>query len=192
MGKTTFMTAQEAKAFGLVDTIIGDHDMPVTASHDARVWAEFYRSGGVAPVSNVGPAPTSATVNVPSLREACPGADDTFLLKCVEDGSTVAEASREWMKTLDTEVKALRAEVAKNKPEPTFRVGGVKALGSESAEDGLPSADPDPVKVWNSEITKRVKKGMSRQAATSDLCRHDSALHAAYIEATNVQRRGIY
>lgn len=108
MDETTFMTAQEAKEFGFVDSILdGDTIMEgaVAACFDASAWAAYYQGvgelprgeeapeetnegGGEAPETDGAETPEKERVmpklTAKEIREACPGASAEFVLGQVE------------------------------------------------------------------------------------------------------------
>lgn len=108
MDETTFMTAEEAKEFGFVDSILdGDEIMEgaVAACFDASAWAAYYQGvgelprgeeapeetnegGGEAPETDGAETPEKERVmpklTAKEIREACPGASAEFVLGQVE------------------------------------------------------------------------------------------------------------
>ena len=113
MAATTWMTAEEAKDHGFVDSVISDGNMAgLAAFFDAQAWADFYAGRGPMPMAD-GPAaseeapeqteeeggggvPETNGAETPEeervmpkltakeIREACPGASAEFVLGQVE------------------------------------------------------------------------------------------------------------
>jgi ATP-dependent Clp endopeptidase proteolytic subunit ClpP len=109
MDETTFMTAEEAKEFGFVDSILdGDEIMEgaVAACFDASAWAAYYQGVGELPRGEEAPEETNEEggggvpetdgaetpekervmpkLTAKEIREACPGASAEFVLGQVE------------------------------------------------------------------------------------------------------------
>lgn len=111
MDDTTFMTADEAKDFGFVDTIVDGDDVieegRMAACFDVTAWHDFYtqnnpelmpelgdvspaalevEDGGGTPETETGTAPErdNHMLKISEIRAACPGADSDFITAQVE------------------------------------------------------------------------------------------------------------
>ena len=186
MQRTTFMTAEQAKEFGFVDTIVDGAVQPaMAASFDAQAWADFHAGRGPLPVEAVAQGGSVATVA--ELRATCAGAGDGFIVRALEEGWTVAEAQAHHMQVLSEQLAVVTAERDALKAQGTMRVLPTTAPGVEplSVEGAYRDSDGDPVAAWNEAMSERIEKGMTRVKAVSDIARTCPEIRAAYLAACN-------
>lgn len=159
MDETTFMTAEEAKEFGFVDSILdGDTIMEgaVAACFDASAWAAYYQGVGELPRGDEAPdettegggeAPETQGAETPEkeqimpkltakeIREACPGASAEFVLAQVE--ACEGDENRGLVDVL----KAHNAELAKENSavaEAAAKAEERAVAAEKRVETGLP------------------------------------------------------
>ncbi len=130
------------------------------------------------------------------LKACLPGADSDFLCSQLEKKATLDQAQSAWMEEQNKRViKANKAEAAANEAvkaaagKPGLNVEGE---GTGGDTDGEAAFGGDPIAEWDGKLAAKVKAGMSRAQASSQLNREVPGLREAYVAAYNAQHgRGV-
>lgn len=137
-------------------------------------------------------APKAATLQ--ELKAALPDASNDFVVAQLEANATLAVATKAFLAQQSAELKATQqklAEAEKAKTEaaaaqPT-KPAGQKTLGAGAA--ATTEAAGDPVSEWKQELATKIKAGVPRAQAVSQLNAERPELRAAYVAAVNAQSK---
>lgn len=127
--------------------------------------------------------PTAASLS--ELKSALVGASSDFILGVLERGATLQDAQESWI--LELSEKATRqAEETKRMQDAAAKKHstGVDPLGEE---EGARTADCNgsAADEWNEKLEQKVKRGMSRQKASSQVNRENPGLRQQFIAEYN-------
>lgn len=210
-GKETWMTAREAKDFGLVDEVTdplavaaGPIDLsqfraaPSWAAEAVAAWTEGSPPTPKETAEMTEPN-TPKAAGLAELKKALPGASAEFLISQLEAQATVETALTAFAKTTSDALAAaqlridqVNKELAETKAELAKRPAAASGLGvlplghAGGPQDG---GALDPVAQWNQELAAELKNyNGDRMKATAALVKRAPDLHANFIEAVNRNR----
>ncbi len=207
-GSGTWMTADEAKAAGLVDEVVGE--IKIAAKFDlneygydapAPLLALFDRKAAPnAPAAKKG-ATKMADKETPDamqpatleeLKAACDGASPEFLLRQLEAKATQAQAMKAWMVELKAQAEKAKSDAeaatkAKIEAEEQAKVSkpGVQPLNADAGK----TTDEDPIAAWNALVAEKAKTSRSKPDAVIAAAKENPELRAAYVEAFNARNK---
>lgn len=199
-GKDNWYTAREAKAAGLIDTIINDKSA-ANAEFVMTVPADILNELGVAiPTTETEEPEIMAEVKTPTpatakeIKALCQGATADFVLSQVENEATIDQVKDAWMANLAAEnaanaAKAVELQTELEKAKAAKASSGVDPV-SASAADTNDEVIDDPIDSFEIAVAQKMKTGKSRQQALSAVIAQDPNAHKAYLDAYN-QRHGL-
>lgn len=137
-------------------------------------------------------APETKAATLKELKAAIKGADDAFLVSCLDKEHTVAQAKDAWNERLQEklaasakELEELKAKTAKPaKPEAKTGVQPAGFAAKDTSEE-----PEDPIALWDEKLAAKMKQGMTKADAASALVKEEPKLHADYIAAWNRKYR---
>jgi len=215
MDETTFMTAEEAKEFGFVDSILdGDEIMEgaVAACFDASAWAAYYQGvgelprgeeapeqteeegGGGVPETNGAETPEEERVmpklTAKEIREACPGASAEFVLGQVEACESDENRGIEHvMKAHNAELAAQNATLAAQaqaaQTTQAPAVGVAPGVAPVAASGSNDEPEADPITAWEEAVAAGEAKKLTHAQAIRAVVVGKPELHKAYLVAHN-------
>ena len=124
----------------------------------------------------------SSDATLADLQAAMPRADNDFLIAQLEAHATIDQAKNAWMAEQDKRLAAKDQEL--DNAKAAAAKPGVAALGGAGGSTSTESFD-DPAAEFNSRVAEKVKAGMNKMRATSQVAQDDPDLHAAYITTYN-------
>lgn len=202
-GQDYWYTAREAKAAGLIDTIIHDKSA-FNAEFVASVPVEVLNELGIQQPEKKEPVimaeekknePVAATSK--EIKASCPGCSADFILAQLDKSATISDVKDAWSDQLANELKAEREksaaeaakvetltnEVSELKKKPgksgVSPVGGATNSG-DGAGDGV-----DPIATWNELVAAEFQVTKNRQTAMRNCVVNNPDAHKAFIEAYN-------
>lgn len=139
---------------------------------------------------------TPKAASIDEILAGCPGCDDSFVVAQMKAKATVASAQSAWMAEQNARLKAsaeavaaakLEAENAKKESRVVASAPeGVKPLGGGTAKTTDATAFAgDPVSAWQTELSAKIARGMSRQQAVQAINRENPELRKAFVAASN-------
>jgi len=215
MDETTFMTAEEAKEFGFVDSILdGDEIMEgaVAACFDASAWAAYYQGvgelprgedapqqteeegGGGVPETNGAETPEEERVmpklTAKEIREACPGASAEFVLGQVEACESDENRGIEHvLKAHNTELAAQNATLAAQaqaaQTTQAPAVGVAPGVAPVAASGSNDEPEADPITAWEEAVAAGEARKLTHAQAIRAVVVGKPELHKAYLVAHN-------
>lgn len=215
MDETTFMTAEEAKEFGFVDSILdGDEIMEgaVAACFDASAWAAYYQGvgelprgeeapeqteeegGGGVPETNGAETPEEERVmpklTAKEIREACPGASAEFVLGQVEACESDENRGIEHvLKAHNAELAAQNATLAAQaqaaQTTQAPAVGVAPGVAPVAASGSNDEPEADPITAWEEAVAAGEARKLTHAQAIRAVVVGKPELHKAYLVAHN-------
>lgn len=113
------------------------------------------------------------------LKEACPGASNTFLAGQLQSAADVTSAQRAYMELLSLELQARDGTLSALKAERASLQAELVALSSTSTSTSNAANE-----VW-SLVDKLVARGMSRREAHAKVMRDNPQLRQAFVAEMN-------
>lgn len=170
MAEETWLDASEALAQGFADKI----------TPELKVAAHF----DLADFQNV-PAMLQKDIAMPTVKEikdACPGCDDSFVIRQLEAGATVQVAMTAWMAEQQQQIATMKRAAPAAAP-------GVSPLGT--GRSSAPAAFiGDAIAMFDEEVQAVMERHkIPRYLASTRVCRKNPDLRAAYVQAWNETRR---
>jgi len=208
MSATTWMTADEAQAFGFVDAVIGEEAPSIAACFDMAAWQDYYRNGtplpelvsgeavsepevdegGEDPPVTVGESHKKEpeTMKLSDIKSACPGASADFVMAqfeaCEKDENrTLTDVATAFAveQTKALEVeRAARIAAETKQPESP----GVAPLAASGGND---EPEADPITAWEAAVSAGEAKKLTHAQAIRAVVVGKPELHKAYLVAHN-------
>jgi ATP-dependent protease ClpP protease subunit len=119
---------------------------------------------------------TSTPASFAELKAAFPRADASFIVAQQEAQATLPQAQAAYQAALENRLAAAESRAGK--------AVGVNVVPEGRMIDGSVS---DPISEWRDAMAALTAKGLSKQRATSKLVSEQPQLHAAYLEAYNLE-----
>jgi ATP-dependent Clp endopeptidase proteolytic subunit ClpP len=204
MTAETWMTANEAKDLGFVDSVT--ESLAVAASFDATNFANAPE--GFMSLVNSKPIPKQETkkmenekpqaATIAEIKAACEGATSEFIIAQIEAQATLAQAITAHAKALAAKLKAEteahakqieNAKIAHNQEIEALKAAqakpGVKPVASGEKIEG---EDSDPIAAYEGKLVEAKKSGLPADKAAAKVAKENPELRQAYIEAVNAKR----
>jgi len=130
---------------------------------------------------------------IAEIKAACPGANDSFVLKQLEAGATVQAAQTAFIAEQKQQIEAAKAEQTKAEKElqELKASGGKKHPGVEGLKEDAPggtttAGKPGAVEAWNAKVRELMaEEKLTKAEAVKAAARREPQMHADYLNAVN-------
>lgn len=178
--------AEDGLKNGLVD---GVQSLAATVAYVKGQTMEPKTKPATTPAAKPATTPDAATPQPATLRElkaSFPNSTAEFREACIEDGSTITEASTKWIAKVDAENAELRKAATEREAEAKAPATGVEPIGT-GAESKTAASDAEPI--WDELVAKYEKQLGSRQRAVARAVRDHPEAHYAFVTAYNEKNK---
>lgn len=115
------------------------------------------------------------------IQAACVGADDAFVMAQLKGKVSVEDARTNWATAQSAKITELEAQ---SKANASANVGVPAVTGTQTGEP-KGAAGGDPIAAFDDAVAEKVKAGMNKRAAISDVVAQNPEMHQAYVAAYN-------
>lgn len=126
------------------------------------------------------PMPNDSPATIAELKQACPGASSDFLLAQVEQGASIVDAQRAFIKAQGEELAQQQAQ--QKRP-------GVEPVGFGRAGKQVATSGEDAIAAFNDEVAALTATGMPKHLAARRVVKENPELHESYLQAWNERHR---